>query len=162
MACERYLEGMQHPIFISKVTNITLQLNQRRNALQTAYAAQWNAANIDAILCPVNPSTASAHGESKYWGYSSAFNLLDYSAGVIPVGQVESTDTWESYPRASNVDLSVEDSLFKSVYTGPEKYRSAPVNLQIVTRRYTSEKTLLVMEEVVKALGEGDENGHSL
>lgn len=130
------------------------QLNKRRNDLQTAYAAQWNAAGIDAILCPANVSVASSHGESKYWGYSSVFNMLDYSAVVFPVGVVEETDTWAAHPHISKGDLTIEDSFFRHAYTGPEEYSRAPVNLQLVTRRYGEERLLLMVDEVMKSLGE--------
>jgi amidase len=127
-------------------------MNKRRDTLQTAYAAQWHAAKLDAILCPVNPSAASAHGESKYWGYSSVFNMLDYSAAVFPVGKVMETDDWAAYPRASTRDLSAVDTFFRTAYTGPGKYREAPVSLQLVTRRLGEERLLLMVDEVVKCL----------
>ncbi|TVY85118.1 putative amidase [Lachnellula suecica] len=74
------------------------KLNKFRDLLRTSYAAQWNAAGIDAILCSSNASVASVHNESTYWGYSSVFNILDLSAAVFPVGKVEATDSWENLP----------------------------------------------------------------
>jgi hypothetical protein len=32
-------------------------------------------------------------------GYSSVFNILDYSSVMLLVGKVEEADTWESSPR---------------------------------------------------------------
>jgi len=133
------------------------KLNALRNTLQTAYAAQWNAAGIDAILCPANASVASAHGESTYWGYSSVFNILDYSAAVFPVGAVEETDTRSSYPRSCKEPLSEEDSKFEAYYeAGPGKYKDAPVCLQLVTRRYREEILLDMVEQVVEDIGAGE------
>jgi amidase len=78
------------------------------------------------------------------------FNILDYSGAVFPVGMVEKSDTWEAQPRVN--DLSPEDTLFREAYTGPEKYNRAPVNLQLVTRRFGEEKLLLMVDEVLKCL----------
>lgn len=128
------------------------KLNSQRNALQLAYAAQWNAAGIDALLCPANPSVASAHGESQYWGYSSAFNILDYSATILPVGVVETGDTWSNFPRQKGV-FGEEDAFFEEAYrAGPSKYADAPVALQLVGRRYREEQVLAIAERIVRDL----------
>lgn len=132
--------------------NLTLQLNQFRNTLQTAYAAQCNEGGIDCILCPANASVASAHGEATYWGYTSVFNILDYTSAVFPVGTVEDCDTWERYP--SGVVLGDNDERFAGYYRegsrGPEKYRDAPVALQLVGRRYREEEVLRIVERVLE------------
>ena len=119
-----------------------MELNIRRNELQTAYAEQWNAAGIDAIICPVAPTVASAHGESLYWGYTSVFNILDYSCVVFPVGTVLDSDTWANYPRENSKTMTELDSTFRDFYRGPEKYKDAPVALQLVTRRLREEQAL--------------------
>ncbi|KAG0645739.1 amidase [Hyphodiscus hymeniophilus] len=135
----------------------TWKLNELRNALQIAYAAQWNASGIDCLLCPANASVASAHGESTYWGYSSLFNILDYSSVVFPVGVVEKSDTWERFPRAgvtAGDGLGAEDERFAGYYgqgtKGPEKYRDAPVSLQLVGRRYREEEVLGMLERILE------------
>lgn len=78
------------------------------------------------------------------------FNILDYSGAVFPVGMVEKADTWNAQPRVN--DLSPEDILFRQLYTGPEKYSKAPVNLQLVTRRFGEEKLLLMVDQVLECL----------
>lgn len=127
----------------------------RRNDLQQKYSDQWNAAKIDAILCPVGASVASAHGESPYWGYTSVFNLLDYTGLVFPFSTVEKDDTWEKFPAESEKPLSEADVAFKAFYTGPEKYLDAPVGLQLVTRRFRDEEALLIGEEIARVLKGG-------
>jgi amidase len=100
----------------------------------------------------------SAHGESKYWGYTSVFNILDYSAAVFPVGAVEDSDTWTRYPRSNGAYLSDEDKMFHGYYgddLGPRKYQDAPVCLQLVTRRFREEALLGMVERIVKDLVEG-------
>lgn len=125
-------------------------LNSVRNSLQIAYAAQWNEAGIDALLCPANASVASAHGESTYWGYSSAFNILDYSAAVFPVGRVQEGDSWARFSRSKAL-MGEEDARFERYFgdDGARKYEDAPVSLQLVARRYREEALLGMVERIV-------------
>ena len=123
------------------------KVNALRNELQIAYAKQWNESGIDCIICPANASVASAHGESKYWGYSSVFNILDYSAAIFPVGTVEEGDTWANFPRAKAAGK--DDVLFERIYKGPGKYANAPVALQLVGRRFREEEVLGMVERIV-------------
>lgn len=88
---------------------------------------------------------ASAHGESRYWGYTSVFNALDYSVITLPIGTVQDTDTWTRFPPASQTPLSPMDQWYRGLYSdngGPSKYRNAPISVQIVARRLQEEKAL--------------------
>ncbi|KAJ9224000.1 hypothetical protein DTO169C6_3620 [Paecilomyces variotii] len=127
-------------------------INAERNRLRTLYSEQLRQTQVDAILCPVGPSVASAHDESRYWGYCSVFNALDFSAAVLPVSIVKETDTWERYPRVSEKPLSDIDAWYESLYgkgtDGPRKYCDAPISLQLVSRRFQEEKLLAVMASV--------------
>lgn len=133
-----------------------IQLHSYREKLRTAYSKQWNKLSLDAIICPVNPAAASAHGESTYWGYTSVFNILDYSATVFPAGFVQSTDTWDTYPPTSETCFNKEDQDFRKYYAegveGPAKYRGSPVALQVVTRRYREEEALDIVEIIQEAI----------
>jgi amidase len=74
---------------------------EEREAYRKEYAKVWNdtatgrsedgelEGMVDAILCPVGPGVAPLHGTSKYWGYTSLWNLLDYPAVSFPVAKVE-------------------------------------------------------------------------
>lgn len=133
----------------------TWKVNKRRDALQTLYAKEWNKNNLDFLLCPVNASVASHHGESTYWGYTSAFNLLDYTGAVLPVGTVQDNDTWENFPAAAAAigdEMSEVDGLYRGYYTGPSRYQDAPVALQVVTRRFGEERALLFVDEIERVL----------
>lgn len=44
---------------------------------------------IDVILCPATPGVAPPLDSSRYWGYTSQWNLLDYPALVFPVTTVD-------------------------------------------------------------------------
>ncbi|KAL1303077.1 hypothetical protein AAFC00_006521 [Neodothiora populina] len=125
------------------------QCNRDRDYLRTCYAEQWRSMGIDAILCPANASAASAHGESRYWGYTSVFNVLDLPGVVFPVTCVKETDT-----RASTLPImSPKDQEYRDYYKeGPAKYRDAPICLQLVGRRLQEEKLLAMAESVQLAL----------
>lgn len=73
----------------------------RREQYRRAYAKLWNATAtsmgpngelegmIDVILAPVGPGAAPPLDQSRYWGYTSQWNLLDYPALVFPVSRVD-------------------------------------------------------------------------
>lgn len=149
--------GSHNGQYIKMIVTNRTKLNHRRLALQTAYAKQWNEAKIDVLLCPANPSVASAHRESTYWGYSSVFNVLDYSGVTFPVSVVKDTDTWENFPRPAPQMMSVEDGIYQKYYgngiEGPKKYHDAPIPLQLVGRRFTEEKLVSILGRVVKDIG---------
>lgn len=44
---------------------------------------------VDIIICPVGPGVAPRHNTSKYWNYTSQWNLLDYPALSFPVTKVD-------------------------------------------------------------------------
>lgn len=131
-------------------------VNLTRDKLRTLYAKQLREAEIDVLLSPVHPAAASAHDESRYWGYCSVFNALDFSAAVFPAGTVQETDTWDRYPRPTPDPFSETDKWYESLYAdgeaGPEKYAHAPIPLQLVGRRFQEEKLLNIMEKVVEIL----------
>ena len=43
---------------------------------------------VDVILCPAGPGAAPPLDCSRYWSYTSQWNLLDYPALVFPVTMV--------------------------------------------------------------------------
>lgn len=144
------------------------KLSVARNDYRTKYAQLWNDAGIDAILCPAAPTASPMHDTSRYWGYTSVYNLLDYSAAVFPAGRVLDSDgsapnlgASANYGKGSPVDLLQQayrefwferggDSDEAGV-AGPERYRFAPVGLQLVGRRLEEEKVLGMVRAVVEA-----------
>ncbi|KAI5204867.1 amidase [Aureobasidium subglaciale] len=136
----------------------TWKLNSERDRLRTAFSVQWRESGIDALLCPVNPACASAHDESKYWGYTAVFNATDLPGVVFPVTKVLETDTWD----ASTGKVKGErDELYRGYWNegGWEKYRDAPVNLQLVGKRLREERLLAVAEIVEGVVRAGDVRG---
>ena len=77
------------------------ELVGKRDNYKQEYLEHWNSTAtgqdengkpvgvVDVILCPVGPGAAPPLNQSKYWGYTSQWNLLDYPALVFPVSQVD-------------------------------------------------------------------------
>lgn len=131
------------------------QLKSRRNAYRLRYNELWLSTGkddghpVDAILCPTGPGCAPPHGQSKYWNYTSQWNILEYAGAVFPVGKVD-----------QNIDLAEKDYMpineqdkFNHALYDPSTYVDAPIGLQIVTRRFEDEKCLAILEVVEKAMG---------
>ena len=119
---------------------------------------------VDVILCPASPGVASPLDCSRYWGYTSQWNLLDYPALVFPVTTVDpALDARDDEYLPKNEQDRYNHDLCKfsiSLYTisietigkyqyltaqddGPERYLGLPVSLQLVGRRYEDEKVWL-------------------
>ena len=104
---------------------------------------------VDIILCPVGPGAALPLDCSRYWGYTSQWNLLDYPAIVFPVTQVDpEIDKVEDGYAPRNKDDEYNYKLYE-----PEKYRDAPVSLQLVARRFEDEKVMEALEIVKDIAG---------
>ena len=73
----------------------TFKLNVAREAFRARVAAHWNATRsrtttgrpVDAILSPVAATLAPPHDTTRWWGYTSYWNLMDFSAAVFPAGR---------------------------------------------------------------------------
>ena len=126
------------------------RLTMKRESYRTEYAKVWNDTAIgssktgepegmvDVILCPVGPGAAPPLDCSRYWNYTTQWNLLDYPALIFPVTKVDLTkDVVDQDYVSMNEKDEYNHQLWKS---GPEKYKGAPVSLQLVGRRYEDEK----------------------
>ncbi|KIV82844.1 hypothetical protein PV11_04917 [Exophiala sideris] len=131
------------------------QLCAERDAYRAAYARHWtqtgkeDGQEVDVILCPPNFGAATPHEQSRYWGYTSNWNLLDYPGAVFPVTTVhpEKDKKDESY-----TPKNAEDKFVYEMYS-PETFKDAPVNLQIIGRRQHDEKVIAALVEIEKAMG---------
>lgn len=91
-------------------------LTRQRERYRTEYARLWNdsgtedsnghrSATIDVILCPAGPGAAPPLNCSRYWGYTSQWNLLDYPCLVFPVTSVQQdTDLKDTSYQPRNQD----------------------------------------------------------
>ena len=136
---------------------------RKRESYKTEYAEIWNhtatgrgktgepEGMVDVILCPVGPGAAPPLDCARYWGYTAQWNLLDYPALIFPVTKVNSeVDMVDQDYRPMNEKDEYNYQLWNS---GPEKYKGAPVSLQLVGRRYEDEKVKRQAPLEVEILG---------
>ena len=128
----------------------------KREAYRAAWFNWWSHPDqsYDFILCPVNATPALPHGAMKdavsSCGYTFLWNLLDYTAGVIPVTKVDAVadqlhDGWKA-----------PNGVAKGAYKHYDSQQMAglPCAVQIVGRRLEEEKVLKYMAIVQEALKE--------
>jgi amidase len=137
-------------------------------AFRAAVLAQWNATAtdtlppMDAYISPVNPAVAPRHGDYakvRYFAYTAAVNLLDYTACTIPVGFVDpALDRADDMAKMEDANGNAvppptceKDETIRRKYD-PEVYKGLPVALQVVGRRFEEEKVVGIVKMVVGLL----------
>lgn len=131
-------------------------LNAKREAYRTRWFDWWNSVNVDFILAPPNATPAvpheGMHDAVSSCGYTFLFNLLDYSAGVLPVTHVDRTK--DQLPAGFNYKKlnGVAQGAYK-LYDA-DAMHGLPVGVQVIGRRLEEEKVLALMKRVEDALGE--------
>ncbi|KAM9924246.1 hypothetical protein OXX59_004664 [Metschnikowia pulcherrima] len=132
-------------------------LHAERTFLAKKYLDRWNATAaatssgkpIDAIIMPASPFPGNPNGKfHDYVGYTSPFNLLDYTAGTFPVLRAD-----------KNVDRKEDRSTFYSETDrkvwedyDPEESHGGYVGLQLIGRKFEEEKVIEMMKLVSKIL----------
>lgn len=137
-------------------------LNRRKWALQQAYLEKWNSIRtsdgriVDALLTPPMPHTAVPHKGCRWVGYTKIWNVLDYTALVIPGGSAREEDLrapWDFEPRGEVDEWSL--SLWKDNRDEMARLK-LPVGLQIVGRKLEEEKVLGIGKVVEDLLRVGN------
>ncbi|KAG1754892.1 amidase signature domain-containing protein [Suillus paluster] len=140
------------------------KLNLEREAFRSKALAHWNATHqhtvsgrpVDVILCPVAPTLAPPHDTTRWWGYTSHWNLLDLPGVVFPVGRFKATPS-ATYPPLLPSRNDVEN--FIHGQWNPATYDNAPISLQLVGRRHNEEKLLAMLNVVEEAFRENARQG---
>lgn len=127
------------------------QLNKRKVALQQAYLEKWKGIKspktgkqVDVILMPPMPHTSLPHRACRWVGYTKIWNVLDYSALVIPAGKVKSEDGDAPWHYASRNELDKWNAGLWTMNKEKMIELSLPVGVQIVGRKLEEEKVLAV------------------
>jgi len=106
---------------------------------------------VDFVLTVPNSLPAVPHGGMRHgWkacGYTFLFNLLDYSAGVMPITHVQRTDVVESSFRVRN---AIERENYSMYDAGAME--GLPVGVQVVGRRLDEERVLEGMKLIEKLM----------
>lgn len=112
-----------------------------------------NGKPIDAIIIPASPFAGSPnHKFRDYVGYTSPFNLVDYSAGTIPVTRAD-----------KHIDLKPHRDHFynksdEMIWTDydPSETHGGAVSVQLVGKRFQEEKVIQMMKLVTSLLDTDD------
>lgn len=138
------------------------RLNLAREAFRAKILAHWAATRaqtatgrpVDAVLSPVAPTLAPPHDATRWWGYTSYWNLMDYPAAVFPVGRLRA----EEYFAASDGDgapsgraRNPTEEIVQAQWD-PETYDNASIGLQLIGRRLNEEKLLGMLCKVEDAI----------
>ncbi|ODV92255.1 hypothetical protein CANCADRAFT_30470 [Tortispora caseinolytica NRRL Y-17796] len=124
--------------------------NHERDVFRSEHAEYWHSKNIDVLICPASPFSAPKPHTTKYWPYTSHWNLVDYPSIIFPVSEVKETDL----PVPDYKPVSPMDEFVYNLYGGPEEYAKSQVALQLVGFRYQDEKVfaaMSVIEEIQKS-----------
>lgn len=126
----------------------------KREAFRATWFEWWNQPeqSFDFILCPGNATPALPHGcmhdAVSSCGYTFLWNLLDYTAGIVPVTKVDAEkDALSKHFKAEN---GVQRGAYK--HYDSKAMAGLPCAVQVVGRRLTEEKTLAQMKIVEDSL----------
>lgn len=127
-------EAITHPYDLWKLVRV-------REILRQDGVDQWSAfPKLDAILCPGAPTLAPPHDNSRHWGYTSMWNILDWPAVTFPVETPKEEDV-TSVEWPPHVPRNETERFVWSTWSA-EAFDDAPVGLQLVGRRLEEEKLL--------------------
>lgn len=106
---------------------------------------------MDAIISPATPHAGAEHDKfGKHVGYTGVWNLMDFSAGTVPILKADSMlDAKEAHLPSSF--HNADDETVWDNYSA-QKVTGLPVSLQIVAKRLEEEKLLAMMEIVANVM----------
>ncbi|EAW10953.1 putative acetamidase [Aspergillus clavatus NRRL 1] len=139
------------------------KLVAKREAFRATWHSWWDAEaqGYDFILCPVNATPAlphkAMHDAVSSCGYTFLWNLLDYSAGVLPVSHVDAKKDALPAPYKSVLkQLGANHAIARGAWKHYDAVKMAglPTAVQVVGRRWQEEKVLGYMAAVEDALEE--------
>jgi len=128
------------------------KLIAEREDYRAHWFAMWQDEQLDFVLTVPSPLPALPHGGAKQsWkacGYTFLFNLLDYSAGVLPITRVDrSQDALSPFFKARN---AIEAGMYK-MYDAHSMH-GLPIGVQVVGQRLEEEKVLEGMKIIESLL----------
>lgn len=116
---------------------------------------------LDVILCPAVPHPVPAIDSFNSTNYTSMFNLLDLSTGMIPVRDVTEADLGAEIPQSQ--PLNGWDKINRELWTKVDRkvYLGSALSVQIVTPRLTERKlveSMSVLDEALRPLKKAEGN----
>ncbi|KAH0036688.1 amidase, partial [Aureobasidium melanogenum] len=113
-----------------------MDLTAGRRKLQAVYHKFWLDNQLDAIMLPGAPQTATRFDEWGPINYTMLWNFLDYPATIIPTGRVRESDMADGDDSALYGEQDLKNY---KLYDSPETYKDAPLSVQVVGMRQEDE-----------------------
>jgi len=121
-------------------------VNEERYRYQQEYMDYWNDSAkltgtgraVDFVLLPIQPGPSFQPGRGINLSYTTIVNCLDYTAAVVPWGQVDkSVDVKDlNYMPINDLDKTIQS------HYDPEIFDGSPTAIQIMGRRFQEEQVL--------------------
>ncbi|ETN46509.1 uncharacterized protein HMPREF1541_00694 [Cyphellophora europaea CBS 101466] len=124
-----------------------------RNEFRRVFVEDWNAQDVDFVICPVFVGPACEHDTAKYWNYTTLWNFVDYPAVVMPTPVKAKGKGEEGYVEGWK-PLSEDDGEVRKMWDEGD-FVGAPVALQIVARKYGDNELIAAVGKLEEALGFG-------
>lgn len=135
-------ESSVHSVYAQKV---------EREAFWKEFAKHWNEQQVDVVLCPAYAGPAGQHDTAYYWNYAALWNYLDCPGAVFPTPiTVKGKEDSEDY---SNGVGETEECRQTRLRWKEGDFEGAPVNLQVVARRYHDNQLFQALEYLKPILG---------
>jgi len=144
----------------------TFQRNKEREIFRSNLAKLWNDTQtvtetgrpVDAIISPVAPTLAPRHDATRWWGYTSYWNLADYPGVVFPTGRYDdqsnaSNGFASTSGQTNGASRRSEMAQFVANEWDAATYQGVPVSLQLIGRRLNEEHLLAMLNVVERAMG---------
>ncbi|ENH61418.1 Acetamidase [Fusarium oxysporum f. sp. cubense race 1] len=132
------------------------QLNAKREFYKRKWFEWWDNSGVDCLIAPPNATPAvphrGMHDACSSCGYTFMFNLLDYTAGVLPVTHVDQTR--DQLP--GDFSLNSLNGIAQGAYKlyNANAMHGLPVGVQVIGRRLEEEKVLAIIKRIEEAMGD--------
>ncbi|CAH8616322.1 unnamed protein product [Dicrocoelium dendriticum] len=145
-----YAQGTLHS---AELQELLFQIKAYRKEFDMAWI---DADNFDVLICPVWATPAFTRGTSIFYTsplavYCLLYNLLDYPAGVVPMGTVTAADVREASILTEEFKTS-GDAFHEKVMQLQCDTEGLPLSVQIVARPFREELVLRVMKQLESGL----------
>lgn len=162
-----------------KTASELAEMRATRDQFRCDFVENWNSQDVDVVLAPCYVGPASKHDTAVYWNYTALWNFVDYPSIVLPTPvTVEEKVDWKGLEKPSIAGQSDELSKHfadkeyvasKTPYAGEWKalsekdehvramwdeggYEGAPIDLQVIGRRYHDNQLMGIVGELQKVL----------
>ncbi|WQF88442.1 Putative amidase signature domain-containing protein [Colletotrichum destructivum] len=138
-------------------------LRQRvaRDDFRCAFAAHWNEAGVDVVVCPAYVGPACVHETGRFWNYTALWNYVDYPGAVVPTPIRALGKGAESYGPGGDDDdeavMGAQDELVRRLWAEGD-FEGAPVGIQVVARKYHDNDLFAALGAMEGPLGLGRGN----